>query len=298
MRGALVRIADHIVAHVAFSDETATLGSPAALPLPRVLRRHITRAAKKGTSAVSFVVYAEGASRGKAGVEAVTALVFDFDHLSAEAARGVVAALRRLGWAYLLYTSFSNKLGGDDDICFRVVILLTRPIRPAEYAGVWSAVNSDLGGLADTRARDVARIWFIPCCPPDRLGGAVYEARDGHLLDVDAVLESRVVPDEPAPPPRRPLPPVAARIDQARRVARYRLNHDGEARERVATYLNARVTGNKASDVACPACGRPSVWFWLDPAKKRTASCDHRKSCGWWGFLDSLVDAHGGSRGD
>ncbi len=289
----LVSVSEHVMAYVHFDNELDAIPRPDAAPLPRALRRHIERALKKGTPAVSFATYAEGAGRGKAGVTSVTALVFDFDHLPAAVARAIVSALRRLGYAYLLYTSFSHKTAGDDDNCFRVVLVLSRPLSAREYAKVWSALDSDLGGHADRKARDVARLWYIPACPAERLHLAVYEHRDGHAVDVDGVLAGpRLVPEDDAPPtPRRPLPPVPVRMDQARRVAQYRLNNDPEVRERAAQRLGARVGAVSAKEIPCPACGRSSVWFLIDPRRKRKAACSHRKTCGWSGFLDALLDA-------
>ena len=99
------------------------------------------------------------------------------------------------------------------------------------------------------------------------------------------------------PQPRRTLPPVSARPDRARRIAQHRLNHDPEVRERAALRLEARIAGGKASRIRCPQCGRLSVWFWLNPDDCRTASCNHQNSCGWWGFLDTLLDLSGGQDG-
>lgn len=289
---AVVNLGEHVVAFVHFDNELDAIPRPDQGPLPRALRRHVEREVKKGTAAVSFAVYTDGAGRGKAGVTWVTALVFDFDHLPAAVARGIVAALRRLGYAYLLYSSFSHKSAGDDDNCFRVVLTLSRSLGPREYPKVWSALDSDLGGHADRKARDVARLWYIPACPAERMHLAVYEHRDGHAVDVDGVLAGpRVVPDDDGPPtPRRPLPPVPVRVDQARRVAQFRLNNDPEVRERAAHRLGARVGAISAKEIPCPACARPSVWFMLDPRRKRKAACAHRKTCGWSGFLDALLD--------
>lgn len=290
-----VEVAAVALAFAAFADEHDTRPSPRTDTLVRALRRHVARPAKSG-AAVSFVVYAEGAHRGNEGVVAVTALVFDLDHLPAEQARAVVRALRERGWAYLLYSSYSHRAGGSDDCCFRVVLLLSRPTLPAEYPGLWAEVNAALGGHADPKARDVARLWFTPSCPAERLALAVYEVRDGLPVDVDA-FDVAPEPLRGRAEPSRSLPPLSARPDRARRIAQHRLNHDPGVRERAALRLEARIAGGKASRIRCPQCGRPSVWFWLNPDDCRTASCNHQNSCGWWGFLDTLLDLSGGPNG-
>ena len=277
-----VRFADELD-NVPLAEEDLALR---ALPL------HIVRATKKGTPAVSFVEYANGERRGKKGVRLVTALVFDFDHLPTERARAVVTRLRQLAVAYLLYSSFSHRVNGEEDNCFRVLLPLDRAVTPTEYPQLWSAFNADLGGYADAKARDVARLWYVPACPAERHTLAIYEYRDGPPLDVDGLLVgSRTVPDDDGPPPRRPLDPVSIRFDQAMRVAQHRLNFDPTVRERAAERLAAIVSAARASRIPCPGCGRPSVWFWLDPRRKKTATCNHRNSCGWWGHLDTLLDA-------
>lgn len=286
------RFAESRLPFVRFADELDTVPDAQDDLVPRALPAHVARATKKGTPAVSFVEYAPGERRGKKGVRAITALVFDFDHLPTERARAVVTRLRQLAVAYLLYSSFSHRVKGEEDNCFRVLLPLDRAVTPAEYPRLWAAFDSDLGGHADPKARDVARIWYVPACPSDRLAAAVYEHRDGPSLDVDTLLDgSRTVPDDDGPPPRRPLAPVSVRFDQARRVAQHRLNHDPSVRERAAERLDARIGTARASRVACPKCGRRSVWFWLDPRRKKTATCNHRNSCGWWGHLDRLLDA-------
>lgn len=276
------------VAFVRFANERAVRPERGEAPLPNALGRHVPRPQKSGP-ALGFALYAPGARRSNEGVLAVTALVLDLDHIPAASARALVRALRARGWAYLLYSSFSHRAAGPDDCCFRVVLPVNRLVLPGEYTALWSTVNTALGGLADPQARDLARMWYTPACPPERLALAVYERRDGLALDVDAL----VPPTQPSPAPLRAPAPVCARPDRARRIAQHRLNHDPAVRARAAERLQARVSATRASRVKCPSCGRRSVWFWLDPQRQRIATCNHRNSCGWWGFLDTLIDHRG-----
>jgi hypothetical protein len=299
MRGPFIRVHQHPLPYVTWADETDWRGRADIASLPAALPVHARRATKLGSPAVSFLTRGPGARRGKAGVTGVTALALDVDHISTLAARSIAVALRERGLAHVLYSSFSHRERGPEDNCFRVVVPLAEPLLPGDQPAAWAALNHELGGHADLRARDLARIWFLPACPEARLPLAVYQARDGHLLDGRALLAAHpgLTEPNPEPLPRRPLAPLTLPADHALRVARYRLNHEVEARERVAVYLDARCQGNRATGIRCPACGRPSVWFWLDPARRHTASCNHRKSCGWWGFLDVLVGEAGASHG-
>ncbi len=283
-----------IVDAVRFRNEQDRLPEPVSGSIARLVGRHVVRPEKSGP-ALSFARYASGAQRGKAGVLALTALVFDYDHLAAEEARGVVGALRQHGLSYLLYSSFSHGVGGPDDCCFRVVLPVSRPIPPDEVLHTWAAVDQALGGHADPRARDLARLWYLPACPPERQGLAVLDLQVGHPVDVDMALDHRA-PPTPSPPSRA-RPTLRVRPGRALQVARRRLNTDPAVRQEAAVRLQAQLTETRATHITCPSCGRPSAWFWLDPSVRRTASCNHRKTCGWWGFLDTLL-ASGAGGGD
>lgn len=180
-----------------YRDERGKVPEVVELPIPRLFPRHRTMDTKAGNAVVSPAINKPGAMRGKSSVATVQFFVLDFDHLTAEDANGVVALLKELGWAALLYTSFSNGANGDDDCCFRLVLPLTRELLPAEHARLWPQVNGCLGGFADDNARDVSRIWYEPSCPAVRLQSARYTIYDGAPLDVDEVLCRA-----PPPPPK------------------------------------------------------------------------------------------------
>ncbi len=163
--------------------------------------RHQLRRTKKGTPTFSAVEYTEGAHRGKRGVLHATALVMDFDHLDGDQAEQLQDTLQARGWAHLLCTTWSHKAQGEDDHCLRLLLPVTRPIRPAEYEPVWTAVNAALGHLADPNARDISRIWYVASCPQERVDAAWMRAMEGRAVDVDrAIAASGVQPLEPRKP--------------------------------------------------------------------------------------------------
>ncbi len=147
---------------------------------------HLIRPEKKGTPAFSGATYKPGAKRGNREVVEATLLVYDFGYLTAEDTQKVSRLLQ--GRASLAYTSFSHLSGGPDDCCFRVLLPVTRPIQPDEYNAVWEGGFAALGRLADPKTRDIARLWFLPSCPPERAALAWVRASDGLALDVDAIL--------------------------------------------------------------------------------------------------------------
>ncbi|MDP2305529.1 MAG: hypothetical protein Q8P18_05840 [Pseudomonadota bacterium] len=278
-----------------FEGETDTRPGPNHGTLLEAFPRHVARDEKRGAEAVSLARYRPGARRGSKGIEVATGIGLDFDHLPTERASAVVSRLDELGLASLVVSTFSHQAGGDDDNCFRVLLHVSRPVRVAEYARVHGAVNVDLGGLADPKAKDAARLWYRPTCPAAREASAIYRWKDGAALDVDGLLERRLVPEDgPATPTiRRPLRNVNAPYDAARQLAMHRLNTEPSVRRNAAEALHAKVRDNRADGIPCPRCARRSVWFWLNPGEMKTARCDHLNSCGWWGRLDELLDAAG-----
>ena len=185
----VLRIEGSTLRGVRFRDERARTPIPWDGPvLELVGAQHLARAEKKGTPAFSPVEYQDGALRGKRGILHANALVLDFDHLSAEQAAMVERKARAAGWAHVYCTSFSHLAEGADDHCFRLIILVSRPILPVEYEPIWVATNAALGRLADANARDISRLWFVASCPPERLEHAAVRRVDGRPLDVDRAI--------------------------------------------------------------------------------------------------------------
>jgi putative DNA primase/helicase len=214
----VVALADLQLRATYFVSERATKPIPWSGSALELVGRHQLRARKKGMRAFSAAVYRDGAARSNAGVEAITALVLDFDHLSSEAAEGVHQKMKR--WAHIAYSSFRHRLDGDEDCCFRVVLFVSRPILPAEFDRVWTFADAELGRLADRDARDLARIWFLPSCPRERAKFARISRGDGVLLDVDAILAEAPAPEPPrAAEPPEPASKTAGPVDEGSRNA-------------------------------------------------------------------------------
>lgn len=220
----IIRAGEVIVAGVRFANERSRNPVPVeASVCDLVGGHHHVRAAKAGTTAVSFARYLPGKSRGKRNVVENTALVFDFDHLSGETAEAVWRRLKGRGWAFVAYSSFSHLADGADDVCFRLVLFLTRPVRPKEFEHLWQTVNAALGGYGDNQARDISRIWYVAACPAERVESAWFRVVDGLRIDIDEVLL------DSQPPPRRgrrrspaprPTPDAGGPIPEGGRNAR------------------------------------------------------------------------------
>lgn len=204
------------------------------------------------------------------------------------------AHARFVDWFHVLYTTWRHT---REDHRFRLVLPLARDVTAREYKLLWAVLARRLGVGADQQTKDLARALFLPAIRPDGRRAAAKAWTEAPLLDPDALLTEALALVGPGAlvRPVRPLRPVSLPMDEARRLARRRLATEPEARQRAAAFLDANVRGRRADGVVCPQCGRPSVWFWLEPGRMGTARCNHRNSCGWYAPLDELLDAHGAS---
>ncbi len=225
--------------------------------------------------------FAERAARKSAAVSDVSCVVLDFDEGDPDSALSAWT-----GVLTVLHTTWSHS---PELPRFRVIVPLARAVPLARWSEAWTLAAKRAPG-ADPACKDPARLYFRPALAnPDAPHFA--RVQDGELLDILAIL-----PDEPPPftsaiSLARPTLCVPARLrDHAVSV---RIAHDPDTRERIAADLGAVVTGaadaRRATQVACPACARPSVWFYLAPSRLWRARCNHRSSCGWVGSLDELL---------
>ena len=78
---------------------------------------------------------------------------------------------------------------------------------------------------------------------------------------------------------------------------RRRLLEDAGARLRLGEQLGGRVVQRQSEEVVkgveCPGCGRPSLWWIVEPNALRRATCDHANSCGYRGHLWEVAAAAG-----
>lgn len=186
---------------------------------------------------------------------------------------------------FALHTSWRHRSGAPR---FRVVLPLARPISAERWPAAWLAGVERLGLAVDRSCVNANRRYFLPACP---------RADSDHNCIVhttEVALDLRPLLSESGGTAvlrsgRRLVVPHY----QIERAIRERLASDPTARERAAERLGARVHGQgakaRADHIPCPACGRPSAWFFLNPDRATRARCCHRKSCGWSGPLTELL---------
>ncbi len=260
------------------------------------LRANATKRAKGSLPCWSPTVYRTGATRGSSGVLFVTCLVLDYDDGTAPAD----ALAPWLRWPLVAASTWSH---GVEAPRFRVVLALEEPVPVEGWDRAWRWAAERSVGEIDPACKDPARMYLLPAVPaPGRPYFRLDHDPGGRLLRIDwetlspARTGARPKPagrgaGAPRPGPRRV---VRARPGLGRRRARQMLNNERGARERAAEYVGAKLVNGRAEEIACPGCGRESAWFYLEPGRQTTATCDHKNSCGWYGFLDQLLDAHGG----
>ncbi len=174
---------------VNFSGESDTTPRAEALSWPQLierLRSHKRLPRKEDSALWSPAVYWPGSTRGNDGVKAITVLVFDVDHGAQP--HEISAELKKLGLAHIVYSTYRHTI---DAPRFRVVIPLTRHVSALEWPEFWKRANWHImHQVADGGAKDLARMFYWPSCPP----GAPVVAFDvdGLALNPDALPAVKV----------------------------------------------------------------------------------------------------------
>ncbi len=236
------------------------------------LQEGILRRQKASLPCWSPAIYTPAATRGIDGVTAVSCLVFDYDD-------GTPPDVALAPWekhTVLLHTSWSHTASHPR---YRMVLPLAEPVPVEEWSGVWRWAEEQTGGTIDPACKDPSRLYLLPALPTPH---SPYQ-RQVFNLGGPLLKPGSLRPRPPRQPPRQSV------TDPTLSRARHLLRSRRDIRERAAQWLQAHLRGNRAEHIRCPRCGRPSVWFWLEPGAQSTARCSHRNSCGWWGHLDELL---------
>jgi AAA domain len=167
--------------------------------LGELLLRHEERDRKEGR-AWSPARYRNGATRGNDGIEAITALAFDFDHEEPP------WELFEDRYSFLAHTSYRHyaehkECGRPDCPHWRVVFPLAREVSAEEYNDVWERTTRLLCPNADDGSKGAARLLYLPTRQPGRLGDV--RAGDGRAIN----------PDLLPPLPPKELPSQSPAVD-------------------------------------------------------------------------------------
>lgn len=147
--------------------------------LVAILTKHERRADKDGAG-WSPAVYVPGSTRGNASVIEVSCLVGDIDHADFDDYTAIRGHLSELGLEHVIHSTFNN--ASPDDLRFRIVIPLTRPIPRDDWLDFWRrACVHVFRERNDAQAKDPARFYYTPAAPADTL--VIAEHHEGLALD-------------------------------------------------------------------------------------------------------------------
>jgi hypothetical protein len=236
------------------------------------------RTGKRDQPCWSPAHYRSSASSCAVDVETVALLVLDLDGGIA-----IDAALDRTdGLERLVHTSWSHQ---PDVPRFRLVLPLARPIP----ASAWTAAVDTLDLPADPACKNTNRRFLLPVQASASCPGRAVHRPAGRALDLVPLVHRPVFR---SPSRQRSICVPPHRRDA---VLDALLRREPESRRRLGDHLGGAVCSDgdveRVEGLMCPACGRPSAWFWVAPRRATRARCHHRNTCGWDGPLCVLVGA-------
>lgn len=222
-------------------------------------------------------------NRGRFGVLSVSCFVLDYDD-------GTPLEEARAPWMRYNHCWHSSYSHTNEVPKFRLIVFLADPVDKALWPRVWRWGFERAAGSPDEACKDPSRIYLVPTLKTENQTRLCGSHETGEFLTVD--WDS--LPDERGNKSvfirEVPRPEVKGPIGEVLREVRSRLKHDSVERQRVAVILGAEQNDDRAWGMRCPACGRASVWFLVHPGEMKGAECNHKNSCGWFGFLDQLLD--------
>ena len=197
-------------------------------------------------------------------------------------------------YIYVWHTSYSHT---PELHKWRLVLPLATPVPKDEWLDYWEAGQiwwEELTGKkTDQVCKDAGRCYYLKASK-DNTYPMGFTAWEGKYLDLsDYVIEvrkekayrARIAADLKRR--QQELIKSLPKEDQER-IEKFKKLNSKEARTRKAYEVGATIKDGMARNIKCPKCNRRSVWFGLDPNKKKTAECNHKKSCGWFGFVNHL----------
>ena len=271
------------IAVSSFDHARDVVPKPRVVTLPALVRAlttfRVRRVSdKRELPAWSPARFAEGATRKSDAVIELSCLVLDLDDAMVDVVAGEWCDV-----LHVLHTTWSHT---PERPRWRLVVPLARPVPASRWAEAWTWAAWRTVD-ADPACKDPGRLYFVP---------AIVHRDQAHESRVNVAPVLDLLDELPDPrlaerrEARRAVRVPSRLVDLA---TRRRLAEDPGTRERVAVAVGARVVGDgaqrRAQDVACPACGRASAWFWIAPHRQQTARCHHRCSCGWSGPLTALL---------
>lgn len=161
---------------------------PAIVEMLTQQRRAVAR--KDQVALIAFASFGGDGTRKGVNVEFIDALVLDLDEgIPVNVLRSRLASIELVA-----YSTFSHR---REHPKYRLVLPFLRSVERVEYAAIWAAMNRKIGGCADPQSKDAGHIFYLPSCPPERVGEAFEFRQAGRWLDPDEVLAEAAPPYDP-----------------------------------------------------------------------------------------------------
>jgi hypothetical protein len=182
---------------------------------------------------------------------------------------------------------------------WRAIFPLVEPVPKEEWLDYWEAGQKWFSNLTghegtDQVCKDAGRAYYVKASKNKDwcMGLDVWEKP--FLLDLRSIVTDirkekrfQAMIKRDLQKRQQELLKELPKADQER-LERNKQMNSKEARTRKAQDLGATITDGIARNIKCPRCNRSTVWFGLDSEKKKSAECNHKNSCGWFGFVNNL----------
>jgi hypothetical protein len=229
-------------------------------------------------------------SRSQTNAQEITCLVYDVDDGDTPFSTWQLFC----DWWVIAHTSFSHK---PQHHKYRIILPLQKPIPEKDWDLAHQAAFTLWGdivgrGEPDIKAlKDKARMYYRFAIPKSDKGlnhplhPANYHNVDGWDMGQPLSLKYSHI--------TRPKKKKVRQLVKGETYKKSELMMIPAARLEIARHCDASITGNVARKIICPQCNRASVHFYIDltgePNPQKGAVCNHKSSCGWYGFLENLV---------
>ena len=177
--------------------------------------------------------------RCSANVRAITAAVFDIDHVTLADLMALAGRVDAAGYTAIVHSTHSHR---QEDVCARLVLPLSRECNPREWSQVRATLITKLQIPADPKTGDLSRIYFLPSAPKGAPTIDAFETK-GSAVSVDNLLLSVGAPDAP---PRPKSVDARPRVDTELAIAvpEGALADMQELRDSLAGYARSRARGS------------------------------------------------------